>query len=303
MFWSSSSQPAAGIRDFQSGTSDTIVTALAGTVYRAALTSTGAAFTVGMSTAPYAQLYLWKNGTLTTKALNSTSSFAAAGNYIIYTVDQNTSSLYRMDVTTGAEILISGSVGNSEDGVAENGDVAYWSMSYDIFRYRAGDTLRVTSESDANWNVYPVTDGINIVFRRTTPCCSGSSAPEEEIWLFDGSSLSMLSPARASSVAPNYDYAVTGGWTAFTKVDASAHTQVWTRSPTGALRSVSALGTSSVVRALGSDGSVIFDAGHDRYFAGPSSAPVRVGSSAGNVIWRDGRFVVLIGNSAFTVNP
>jgi hypothetical protein len=239
---------------------------------------------------------------LTTKAINSNSSLAAAGNYIIYGgPGGGYGPLYRTDVTSGEEVRIATNAGNTDNSVAENGDVAYWNSSYDIVRYRAGISTPVTSDDDTQyWNTYPLTDGTNIVFRHHTPCCAGSRMA---IWLFDGTSLSELAPATRSEISPLQDYAVNGGWTAFTKTDASLRAQVWTRSPSGVLRAVSALATSSTIRGVGSDGSVIFDNGGDRYFATSTGAPGRIASSLGQVVWRDGRFLILVGNSAFTVVP
>jgi hypothetical protein len=207
-----------------------------------------------------------------------------------------------MDVVTGAEVLVASSAGNTENDVSENGDVVYWNGSYDIFRYRTSAITPITSDDDAvRWNTYPVTDGINVVFRRHPPCCA--TTQPMEIWMFDGSSLSMLAPAAHSDVSPRTNYAVNAGWTAFTRDDASANAQIWTRSRTGTLRAVSDFTTSSTIAALGSDGSVVFDNPNGRYLASPSGAPIRVGSTSGTVAWDHDHFVVLLGNSAFTVTP
>ena len=131
-----------------------------------------------------------------------------------------------------------------------------------------------------------------------------------ELWLFDGSSSSMLSPPGSRDAYPHLNYAVNGGWTAFTRDDASHNWQIWTRSPTGVLRAVSPEGSPSVLEAIGSDGSIVFANNGDRYAAGPTSPPVRIsvrtGSSlinGGPVFWRNGAFVVLLENGAFTLTP
>jgi hypothetical protein len=302
LLWSSGS--TVGIRQV-GGNSETITSTVQGELRSlwSFLTPSGAVFSTSFSTAPYAQLYVWRNGSLTTKNLNSSTSLAASGNYAIYSVPPfGSGPLYRMDVVTGAEVLVASSSGNTENDVSENGDVVYWNGSYDIFRYRSSTITPITSDDDAvRWNTYPVTDGINVVFRRHPPCCA--TPQPMEIWMFDGSSLSMLAPAGHSDVSPRTNYAVNAGWTAFTKDDASANAQIWTRSPTGTLRAVSDFATSSWIAALGSDGSVVFDNPNGRYLAGPSSAPIRIGSTSGTVAWDQDHFVVLLGNSAFTVTP
>jgi hypothetical protein len=269
-----------------------------GSIARAYLTPSGAAFAVASGGPPYAQLYVWRNGSLTSKTLNSTSSVAAAGDFIIYTTPPE--GLYRQDVSNGAEVLISSSSANSENSVGENGDVAYANSSYDVIRFRAGTNTNITSDNGVNWwNFAPLTDGTNIVFLRRPP----SVVFAEEIWLFDGTALSMLAASRGSNVLPLYDYEVNGGWTAFTKADASGFAQVWTRSPSGVLRAVSAFATSSRIRALGTDGSVVFDSDVDRYFASATGSPTRMSASNGSVVWRSGHFIMMLGNAAFTVSP
>jgi hypothetical protein len=269
---------------------------LQGFIPRAYLTPSGAAFAVASSSS--GQFYVWRNGSLTSKTLNSTSSVAAAGDFIIYTTSPD--GLYRQDVSNGAEVLISSSSGNSENSVGENGDVAYWNLSHDVVRFRGGTNTNITSDNGVNWlNINPLTDGTNIVFlRRPTGVLYGA-----EVWFFDGTALSMLAPFRSIEVLPHYDYEVNGGWTAFTKVDASGFAQVWTRAPSGVLRAVSAFGTSSRIRALGTDGSVVFDNGLDRYFASATGSPTRISASNGSVVWRSGHLIMMLGNAAFTVSP
>jgi len=300
LLWLTQSLASVGIRDVNTGVSDTVRGPPYGSVVEyAVLTPTGAVFASDA-------LYVWQNGSLTRKTIPN-FALAASGNYVIY----QTPSLYRFDVTTGADILVASDDGNTENDVATNGDVAYWNNSYEIVRYRNGvkDTVAGSNGNLPGYNSYPLTDGINIVFRHT----ASLPATNNELWLFDGSSssLSMLSPAGARDVQPHSNYAVNGGWTAFTKDDASGNSQVWTRSPAGVLRAVSPEGTPSVFQAIGPDGTVIFNSNGDRYAAGPTSPPVRISAGspapgttgAGPVFWRNGTFVVVVENGAFTLTP
>jgi hypothetical protein len=299
LLWRSQSWARVGIHDVNTGVTDTVLPPLnqGYTVNSAFLTPTGAAFVAN-------ELYVWGNGSLTTKTLQS-ASIAASGNYLIY----HTPSLHRIDVTTGADILVASDDGNTDNDVAANGDVAYWNTSYDIVRYRNGTkTVVASQDSSPGAYSYPLTDGINIVFRHA----ASLPATNNEVWLFDGStsSLSMLSPAGSHDAYPHVNYAVNGGWTAFTKEDASGNSQVWTRSPAGVLRAVSPEGSPSVLEAIGSDGSIVFANNEDRYVAGPTSSPVRIGLgtassliNGGPVFWRNGTFVILLENGAFTLTP
>jgi hypothetical protein len=295
LLWFSPSRTTVGITPLSGGPSDTIVAGLPGSATYGYLTPTGAVFDAGLNgVAPYSRLYIWRNENLATK--DGGTALDASGDYVVYLAG----SLYRTDVTTGTDLLVASSA--NEPSVSENGDVAYWSTSFNIFRYRGTTSTPITSDDGATrWNLFPRTDGINIVFIRHPPCCTTQTS-QAEVWMFDGTSLSMLAPARNRDLGRG-DYALNAGWTAFSKADESFRDQVWTRSPTGVLTAVTAFGSNSWIRALGNDGSVIIDNGKDRYLAGPAGSPTRIGSSLGNVVWRNGRFLILIGNSAFTITP
>ena len=305
LLWWSDSRTSVGIRNLSTGSSAPIITTLRGEadrIARAFLTPSGAAVAVGGGVAG-STLYVWRNGTLTTNSLNSDASLAASGNFIIY----NTPSLHRTDVTTGTDVLIDSDVGNWQNDVSENGDVAYWTAStYDIVRDRGGVKTAVTSGDTQMRHSYPLTDGVNIVYRRG-PAIGDRNL---ELWIYAGNALTMLAGATQRLITPYRDYEVNGGWTAFTKDDASGHAQIWTRSPTGTLRAVSPTGSTSVIQGLGTDGTVIYDNGSDRYLATSTGAPTRISTATpayvdgdAPVVWRDGRFLVLVANGAFAITP
>jgi hypothetical protein len=299
LLWSTGS--TVGIR--QGGTSEIISTIVEGTpqVGLSFLTPVGALFATAVNAAPYSKLYLWSNGSLTTKALTALTTLAASGNYVIYNLPPGgNGTLYRTDVTSGTEIKIDTTASNAYNSVSDNGDVAFWAPPGEIIRYRNGTKTSVTSDGGSALNFYPLTDGTNIVFRR-----SPSGNPDQfEIWLYDGSTLSMLAPSRNGNAQSFTDYVVNGGWTAFTKDDGAGGFQVWTRSPTGTLQAVAgSSGPSPKIRALSPDGSVIFDSNIDRYYAAPGGTPTRVSSFHGTVVWDSGHFVMLLGSTALIVNP
>jgi len=201
-----------------------------------------------------------------------------------------------MNVMTGIDSMIAASSGNTDNSVASNGYVAYWANSnYNVRWFQNGTTINVTNDGGSPMNIYPVTDGINVVFQKKVSA-AGSSG---EIWMFDGSQLTLLAPT-SSGTKP---YLANNGWVAFTKADNGGLFQVWTRSPTGTLRAVSSLGASSSLNALGSDGSVVFQSGSDRYHATTAGAPAKISTALGTVVWRDSAFITLLGNSAFTIVP
>jgi hypothetical protein len=294
-------RPPMGVRSVPDGVTDTLVMDISEQVSRAFLTPTGAAFTTSTSLSPGAKLYIWRNRNLSTMPLPSSASLDAGGSYILYSPLIPGAGLVRTDVVTGADVTIAAlNASVSGNSVAENGNVAY-ETGYNIALYNGSSTIAITSDVyTSHVNVWPVTDGTNVVFIHRP---WGSSGSDDEIWLYDGATTSVLSPPRNKGVVPGGDYVVNAGWVAFTKIDAAFIAQVWTRSPTGTVRAVSAVGASALIRALASDGSVVFDGGTSRYLAGPASAPQRISAANGTVVWRDGRFVMLLGNSAFAISP
>jgi hypothetical protein len=292
------------IRHLDTGVSDALPIPVTGVVQAGFLTPTGAA--IGISTgAPSTSLHIWRNGALTSPTDRSARFLAVAGDFVTYRQADDPSyvgfePLYRLNVASGAEDQVSDSADKLiPHDVAPNGDVVYVAAN-GVRRNRSGVNTPISPIDATSYSSSPLTDGTNVVYLRW-PAGGGTG----ELWFFDGSALSMLSTGPMS----REDEAVNALWTAFTKSDASLVRQVWTRSPAGTQRAVSNFGASSVIEAVAPDGSVVFRTADwrsnpgSRYLAGPSGSPVRVGREWGTVRWRDGRFVLLLGNAAFAVEP
>ncbi|MFL5618817.1 MAG: hypothetical protein ACJ79A_10565 [Gemmatimonadaceae bacterium] len=293
------------IRHLDTVVSDSLPVAVEGVMSAGYLTPTGAVFrTFGpVRGAPDRLLHIWRNGALTSPIDRSAVGLAASGDFVVYEGFVESSiadvSVYRLNVQTGVEERVADAVPiDTELDVARNGDVVYRGLN-GVARYRDGVNSLIAPDGPTSFNTSPVTDGGNVVFQRRS---SGSAVIE--LWLFDGTSLSSLSAlSSAAAQVTRSDYAVNAGWTAFSKNDASIVRQVWTRSPAGVQRVVSTFGSSAAIEAVAPDGSVVFTSADVRYFARPSEPPVRIGKAWGTALWRDGRFVVLLGNAAFAVEP
>jgi hypothetical protein len=202
-------------------------------------------------------------------------------------------------MNTGFDTEIAQGVGTTQNAVASNGDVAYWGSDYDIYWYRSGTTARLTADDDAvALNTAPATDGTKVVYRRATQPNGAVS-----ILMNNGSQSTELAPPQGQPRGLDRRYAVNGGWTAFTKADGANVLQVWTISPAGDFQQISLFAVGSQIDALGTDGSVVFSTGPKRYLAMPGISPVEVSSSLGQVVWRDGEFIDLLGRSAFRIVP
>lgn len=248
-------------------------------------------------------LFEWRAGVASQIAeIDSPSDFRFDGRWALYGQNDNgVVTLVRRDLTDGSTVAVTRQASNTENDVAPNGDVAYWSPSYRVFRWRDGVTLPASGSDPALWYVYPLTDGIEIVYLVATPCCVNTTYRLARFDVDSGVE-TPLTPFSGFRPEPGSGYAVAGGHIAYQAVDAANTPQVWRRSPSGT-EQLSFFGSTSRIDAIGTDGTVLFSNGSKRYQATPGAALRQVGSSLGLVVVRDGRFVVLLGRSVFDLLP
>lgn len=256
------------------------------------------------------RLYDWRDGDLVGLGLlDSSSSLKVKGKYAIWNVfspnvasPNGAYSLVLRDLDSGINAQVSTIAGNISNDVSASGDVAYWSADsstkYNIYRYRAGGSVKLTNDT-ALWNTYPLTDGINVVYRKSTPCCGGNQT--YAIMLYRPSGEVTLSPPSRQELRPDFDYRVNGGWVAFTRLSATGLRQVWTRSPADEEAQVSFFNTSSFIKALSPLGGVVFSNSRT-YLKEPGMPEFQTGSGLGDYFWQDGQWFVTIGRSLFKVN-
>jgi hypothetical protein len=294
--------PALEVQDTTAGTTQTLETGTAlgadwGVNY-GFLTTAGAIY-VHRSVPdvyPYFQLYEWRAGvTSSLGGINSSRSLRVAGNWAIYNGDGGSinqgDNLWRRDLVAGVSAIVAGDAGNIDNDVAANGDVVYWNSGYNIYRWRGGSTEALTTDSSTIWNIYPVTDGVNVVYRKRQ-----GSGQALGLALHDGTRETILATGDVG------DYAVAGGYVTYGVADLTSALQVWRRGPGGA-EQLSIFSTSSTIDAIGSDGTVLLTHSGRRYRASPGIALQEIGSSLGRVIVRDGVFLVLLGGTVLEVGP
>jgi hypothetical protein len=242
----------------------------------------------------FGHVYDWRLGALQDLGMaNSSKSLHVAGSWAIW--NQGTT-LFRRDLLSGSTITVDTAAGNINNDVAPNGDVVWWSGTgadaYDIYRYRAGAVTRITADPDAvHRNTYPVTDGTNILYFKSNP---GNDV------LFAGGAESILAGPFASA-NPHSFYEANAGWIAWVYSDAAGALQIRTRSPGGIERAATFSATSSVIHALGPDGTLVFTRGGSLYAvrAPYSAAPVRLSKNPAWAAFRGSRLLVFLGNSVF----
>jgi hypothetical protein len=300
----SSAVPALEILDRQTGSTQTLETGpdLVGTWGDYGfLTPSGALYvhgSVSNSVYPYAWLYEWRAGALTQiTGLDSAQSLRVAGNWAIYNLGAE---LWRRDLGAGVSTLLTATAGNWANDVAANGDVVFWGQDYNIYRWRNGSTQALSAyPSGGLWNTYPLTDGMNAVFRRHSPCCGTQTY---RIVVDDGTQQSYLTPATFAEPNPGGGYAVAGGYVAYAAEDLTKTLQIW-RHGTGGEQQLTFFGSSSRIDAILPDGTVLLTQQQKRYRARPGQALQAIGSALGRVIVRDGLAWVLIDRTVLAVGP
>jgi hypothetical protein len=243
---------ALKVKDRQTAAVTTVPSVAGQTPVYGFLTSHGAIYVASQTQYPYDQLYEWRDGALVDLGPADLSSLDVAGNYAIWSSDRT---LRRRDLDLAVTTTVAINAGNTQNHVAANGDVAYWSYptpDYEVFRYRNGASQQLTSDSSV-WNTYPLTDGINVAYNKISPCCDSGS-----VALYTSSGELVLDSFRNARPSPGADYALAGGWVAYTRPDADGNLQTWTRSPSGAEAQRSPDGLSTRIVGLNEKGEVLF---------------------------------------------
>jgi hypothetical protein len=226
------------------------------------LTSDGAIFTtpLGDSTINGSSLLRWKNGVLAPKVVLYASgeyeTLIVKGNFATgITLDPDPSgwswSLWRRDLTSEETVVVSANVPNNAGiDVAENGDVVYGTLQYQIARWRNGQTELFPKDPNFLSNL-PLTDGTNIVYRRIPPCPPCNENPSS-IWLITPTGETPLAENLTYWPRPGGDYQINNGWVAYRK-----NGGIWLRSPEGAIREIAPASAKHYLKALSPTGEVV----------------------------------------------
>lgn len=267
---------------------------------RSFLTPTGAIYTtkeLGESVLT-ARIYDWSNFNLIDLGHpDSAVSLTVSGDYAIWS---ERSTLWRRQFSTGMNTVVGNSAGNADNSVASNGVVAYWSYSddYSIVRYDAGVSTTLASDIEY-WNTYPLTDGERFVYRKHDPCCRDQ---QYSITFHDGVSERALTSFREKAPSPGRDYAINKGWVAYTELGGIGQTQVWTKSPSGALLQRTIFGSDSYIDGLSPDGAVMLINNSERLLSSPGGQLSSVNSRLGESKSIQGTWYIIIGRSLLKVS-
>lgn len=208
----------------------------------------------------------------------------------------NGQTVYRRDLSAGANLVVSTNAQAGGGGVAENGDVVYVS-GFNIHRYRGGTDISVTSDVDSTYhNANPVTDGQNVVYEKFPQGAGGSVASRQAVWSGAGETI-LTDTLRFPR------FAAVGGWVAYTVGGAIGHDQVRTRAPDGTDRLATPAVHENFLVALGPDGTVVYSNVSGVYVirAPYTGTPVQLASEGFRFRFRGTELLAFIGPYAYLV--
>jgi hypothetical protein len=204
--------------------------------------------------------------------------------------------LYRRDLRTGAEVMVSSNYRGRTADLASNGDVVFDQPNnyrYDLVRFRDG--AFTTLVSGASHLGYARTDGTNVVY-----LVDFGAAEFCRVRTPDGDEL------LAEHEDPfGIDVKAFEGWTACRAIFPPE--QIWIRDPSGA-RQLAPAPAGSTIAAIGGDGDLLYDKpppdyGNDvrRFLVRNNLPPVEIGSAEWPVKRIDGVWYVYAGPHLFRV--
>lgn len=228
-------------------------------------------------------------------------AISVEGDYAAYVASTASGpTLVRRDLAAGLDATVVQTSYPASVALASNGDVAYGSNG-DIYRWRDGATVKLTNDASSRVsNIHVATNGAVLMYQKyeVNQSC--------RIAVHDGSSERILSTfpyVYDKDGCPGLGYGVAEGWFAYTTLDAAGAAQVWREGAAGASQATFQSGASAIV-GLAPDGTLLFqNAGQLCRVRAGAKVPEVLGGfpSYGKVVYRDGRFVVLLGNMVLTL--
>lgn len=270
------------------------------------LTPSGAAYAGLVEDGAFGRAFDWNHSLLV--EIGASGSIDVAGDYAVW-FDEHASVLVRRQFSTMTNLHLRNAPLSGSGSVANNGVVAFLERSglearNQVVTFDGGVYKTLTADADKH-NLSPRTDGQGVVYSKTPDNDS------YEIAFHDGTAETILAGPRSKFPQPGSDYAIAGGWVAFTELGETGHTNVWTRDPSGTVVQRTAFDVDSLIEALAPDGEVMVvttenhtlgkDAGIARYLSRPTGELTRVSSELGWSTRIGDTWYVIIARSVFEV--
>lgn len=219
----------------------------------------GAAISTGFLTPLGA---IWLGGELrdgATLTNNAQSGLVSRSGYAVWktgTAGSNPAGYYRDVAADSTTLAVQAGYDVPEADVAANGDAVFMWMppaatAAVLSRRRAGVTTQLTT---VLYPQRPVTDGINVAYARHQ---STGRGPIKLLTVAGEIELAVNQPLAFGAAVPGRDYAVAGGWAAYTE-NLNNQLVVYTRSPEGTVALASPFAAATTIDALSASGEVMY---------------------------------------------
>lgn len=233
----------------------------------------------------------WHPGDVAATSLGSITGVAdlhVAGNYAVWSSDSTT--IKRRDTSHNTVTITADGI---DPSVADTGDVVYTDRGTprNIHRWQAGVDSQVSNTPNGQQSVSAVTDGTNVVYAQVPPCCNTAGGS-----IFVGGSALSDTATPNGDISRNVNYAVRGGWTGFTR---TSRTEVWSRSPVGALANVGNDGAPDgylFVDDVSPGGQVAYGRGSLTFLGAAGQRPFPFGTNDYTIFWDNNHWYVIRGD-------
>jgi hypothetical protein len=262
------------------------------------------------------QLFEWRGGALT--EIGSTYEVRVKGAWAVFSGYSGpccvTPGNFLRDLDAGTNIQYSTTYDGILADVTPNGRAVFNRVSPaspEVFQFDSqpppGATTMLTS-SDPLRSLWPLSDGINVVFVRTPDPNNGPNS----IVLRTAAGVEEVLATDLISAIAGAQYRIAGGWTAFVRNGSGGSVQVWIREPDGTLRQVSSTSDIAQLEALSDSGHVVFTipstidgwGTRTRYLAYPDGTVRDLGQRPfGTVRFIGDDLYLLVGNELVALGP
>lgn len=241
--------------------------------------------------------YDWNNGNISILGnINNANSLKIAGKHAIWS-DQT--SLFYRNLETKISKKINANAGNNNNSISENGKIAFWDMTYNVYSYSNEITTKLTSNAANKWNTYPLSDGNKVVYRNSDPCCNSQNFI---IKLADEKGIVELSNMNKIEPLPNINYQIRNGYIAYTKIGGNNNYNIWLRDSMSNQTQMTYYSENSDIEFLDTNGNIIFNKGGKRYISINKGQTIELTSAIGKTYYQNNNYFVSIGRSLFKLN-
>jgi hypothetical protein len=148
--------------------------------------------------------------------------------------------VFLRDLAAGTNILVTDKIADTHMDVTPNGRAVFnlTPPPFEVLQFDSapppGQTTTLTSSAPL-WSMEPVSDGINVVFKRA----ANALDPPVSIVLRTAAGVEEVLATGLPGATARSSYRAAGGWTAFVRKNGESSFELWPRKPDGMLRPLS----------------------------------------------------------------